>query len=60
VFIARITPWPVEPPLQIWNCPMRASLNREKAPMERLFEIVLARRIAEGMAGGEPSGWPPR
>ena len=41
VFIARITPWPVEPPLQIWNCPMRASLNREKAPMERLFEIAL-------------------
>jgi hypothetical protein len=41
VFIARITPWPVEPPLQIWNCPMRASLNRGKAPMERLFEIAL-------------------
>ena len=41
VFIARITPWPVEPPLQIWNCPMRASLNRETSPMERLFEIVL-------------------
>jgi hypothetical protein len=43
VFIARITPWPVEPPLQIWNCPMRASLIREKAPMERLFEIALRR-----------------
>lgn len=43
VFIARITPWPVEPPLQIWNCPMRASLNREIAPMERLFEIALRR-----------------
>ncbi|MEF3049079.1 hypothetical protein [Pseudotabrizicola sp. L79] len=41
VFIARITPWPVEPPLQIWNCPMRASLNRDKAPMERLLEIAL-------------------
>lgn len=41
VFIARITPWPVEPPLQIWNCPMRASLSREQAPMERLFEIKL-------------------
>lgn len=40
VFIARITPWPVEPPLQIWNCPMRASLNREIAPMERLLEIA--------------------
>ena len=22
VFIARATPWPVEPPLQIWRCPM--------------------------------------
>ena len=43
VFIARITPWPVEPPLQIWNCPMRASFRREKAPMERLFEIALRR-----------------
>ncbi|MGL4238617.1 hypothetical protein [Tabrizicola sp.] len=41
VFIARITPWPVEPPLQIWNCPMRASLNREIAPMERLLEFAL-------------------
>jgi hypothetical protein len=40
VFIRRITPWPVEPPLQIWNCPMRASVNREKASMERLYEIV--------------------
>ena len=41
VFIRRITPWPIEPPLQIWNCPMRASLNREISPMERLFEIAL-------------------
>ncbi|MBA3911922.1 MAG: hypothetical protein C0524_19095 [Rhodobacter sp.] len=39
VFVARITPWPVEPPLQIWNCPMRASTGREPTPMERLFEI---------------------
>lgn len=22
VFMARATPWPVEPPLQIWRCPM--------------------------------------
>ncbi|WP_413873571.1 hypothetical protein [Albidovulum sp.] len=29
VFIARITPWPVEPPLQIWNCPMRAAFREE-------------------------------
>lgn len=27
VFIRRITPWPIEPPLQIWRCPMGASYN---------------------------------
>lgn len=41
VFIARITPWPIEPPLQIWNCPMRASFRSEKQPMERLFDITV-------------------
>jgi hypothetical protein len=46
VFIARITPWPVEPPLQIWNCPMRASLSREGSSMARLYEIAF--RGAEG------------
>lgn len=40
VFIARITPWPVEPPLQIWNCPMRASLRDEAKPIERLLGIA--------------------
>ena len=24
-FIRRVTPWPVEPPLQIWRCPMSTS-----------------------------------
>lgn len=28
-FIRRITPWPVEPPLQIWRCPMGASFKTE-------------------------------
>ncbi len=41
VFIARITPWPIEPPLQIWNCPMRASFRQEEQPMERLFDIAV-------------------
>lgn len=27
-FIRRITPWPVEPPLQIWRCPMGASYQQ--------------------------------
>lgn len=39
VFIARITPWPVEPPLQIWNCPMHADFRRA-TPIERLFDIA--------------------
>lgn len=41
VFIRRITPWPIEPPLQIWNCPMRASFRQEERPMERLFDIAV-------------------
>ena len=41
VFIARITPWPVEPPLQIWNCPMRANFRGEAKPIERLFDIAV-------------------
>lgn len=39
VFIARITPWPVEPPLQIWNCPMHA-VARRIAPVEHLLDIA--------------------
>lgn len=31
VFIRRITPWPIEPPLQIWRCPMGVALNEEPA-----------------------------
>ena len=41
-FIRRITPWPVEPPLQIWRCPMGASFGGEAplSPMERLYDIA--------------------
>jgi len=41
VFIRRITPWPIEPPLQIWNCPMRANFRSELRPIERLYDIAL-------------------
>lgn len=48
VFIQRITPSPIEPPLQIWRCPMGAAMNSTPAetPGERL-------RI---MASGDASG----
>jgi hypothetical protein len=54
-FIRRITPWPVEPPLQIWRCPMRAaSLSDDLMdPMTRLRAMAaqereLSTRVADG------------
>jgi len=63
----RITPWPIEPPLQIWRCPMGVS---ERAPMQStapkiweasyrngqaLGEVILA-QVAEGGADIDISG----
>ena len=41
-FIRRITPWPVEPPLQIWRCPMGASYesDRQSNNADRIFEAL--------------------
>ena len=43
-FIRRITPWPVEPPLQIWRCPMGASSSARdtNAPLPRLWDVLAA------------------
>lgn len=38
-FIRRITPWPIEPPLQIWRCPMRAALESPD-PVGRLRRLA--------------------
>ena len=40
VFISRITPWPVEPPLQIWNCPLGVSYRptQGQSPLPLLRE----------------------
>lgn len=42
-FIRRITPWPVEPPLQIWRCPMGAAYKPHPDSLisERIYEILL-------------------
>lgn len=44
VFIRRITPWPIEPPLQIWRCPMGASFTGPAPPslLERLYDIAVS------------------
>lgn len=40
-FIRRITPWPIEPPLQIWRCPMNASFS-DHGQDERVWSISVA------------------
>ena len=54
-FIRRITPWPVEPPLQIWRCPMGASYEpgSGRSPSTRLFDIY-----ASGSAAPLPYSFP--
>ena len=41
-FIRRITRWPVEPPLQIWRCPMGASYESDQLSnnADRIFEAL--------------------
>ena len=42
-FIRRITPLPVEPPLQLWRCPMGATAGSNSlSPMQRLNAIKAA------------------
>ena len=47
-FIRRITPWPVEPPLQIWRCPMGASYETAPTPnsANRIFEAFFQNNIS--------------
>lgn len=40
-FIRRVTPWPIEPPLQIWRCPMGVSYDSPSVgPMQRLYDAT--------------------
>ncbi|WP_343504199.1 hypothetical protein [Alloyangia pacifica] len=44
-FIRRITPSPIEPPLQIWRCPMHAAYpgNAERTPEQSLYDVAFDR-----------------
>ena len=57
-FIRRITPWPVEPPLQIWRCPMGASFKPEDGPgrTPRVFDILFsnAAPLPQSLAESDP------
>ncbi|GGX72562.1 hypothetical protein GCM10007385_46690 [Tateyamaria omphalii] len=39
VFIRRITPFPIEPPLQIWRCPMGIAASNA-SPSQRLMDLA--------------------
>lgn len=53
VFIHRITPWPVEPPLQIWRCPMG---NASASPTGESIPTRFARIVDElGLEPGPAS-----
>ncbi|SPJ31333.1 hypothetical protein [Falsiruegeria mediterranea] len=64
-FIRRITPWPVEPPLQIWRCPMGASFDpgNDHLYLPRIFDALMDAPIPllqslpadEGNAGFTPT-----
>ena len=47
VFIRRITPWPIEPPLQIWRCPMGLSMNIPLQSRPSPGQVILA-QVSEG------------
>ena len=56
-FIRRITPWPVEPPLQIWRCPMGASYapGSDQRSSMRFYDI-LAQRSDTPLPYSSPAG----
>lgn len=39
-FIRRITPFPIEPPLQIWRCPLTASQHDPSSSAMRIIEAA--------------------
>ncbi len=64
-FIRRITPWPVEPPLQIWRCPMGASfeVDPQRPVGPRLFDALLHKdayrpRQSRPLHGPDATGLP--
>ena len=60
-FIRRITPWPIEPPLQIWRCPMGASYypGSDQASGPRIYDIRLEGTdpLPESFPDASPLEW---
>ncbi|AXT25015.1 hypothetical protein D1822_18960 (plasmid) [Phaeobacter inhibens] len=45
-FIRRITPWPIEPPLQIWRCPMGVSYlaDQPENDFSQIYDVLADER----------------
>lgn len=62
--IRRVTPWPIEPPLQLWNCPMGGGsavpvpslgsdgLTQEARQYRDAIEVWELRKRSENSSGG--------
>ena len=50
-FIRRITPWPIEPPLQIWRCPMGVAfeVDPSQTDTQRFFDIAMREVVEPGL-----------
>ncbi|VDC34022.1 hypothetical protein [Pseudogemmobacter humi] len=59
-FVRRITPWPVEPPLQIWRCPMHTTAGLDDAlggtqgAMTRLVAAISRANPQQGLEQSVP------
>ncbi len=60
-FIRRITPWPIEPPLQIWRCPMGASYHSggDHSSAPRIYDILLKGTdpLPQSFPNARPQEW---
>lgn len=58
-FIRRITPWPIEPPLQIWRCPMGAAYRADPGnPMQRLYDATFPTAPMQSVPTAETAAVP--
>lgn len=46
--IRRITPWPIEPPLQLWRCPMRAEFSMSEPREKNVIDVMFAPLPSQG------------
>ena len=58
VFIRRITPWPIEPPLQIWRCPMRSAHNEWGTVPSRSQIYQVSKAKQRSLQGQYPNSEP--